>query len=165
MARSFRICDKKRGNRRTGSEELGRIGELVFFSTLFLLGCGGLIAILVALVIPEWRANHVFTETTCTVLDRRLKKSETGNGTLYRPEIRVRFAVAGTTYIVGTYDIHSQRGNFTLSEGDTSAIADRFMPGEEYPCWYDPSDPNIVVLSRESSWWFWLALWFPPQGC
>jgi hypothetical protein len=164
LARSFRICDKKRGNRRTGSEALGRIGEVLFFSILFLLGCGGLIAILVALVIPEWRVHHVFAETTCTVLDREFEKSESGGGTLYRPEVRIRFVVDGTTYIVRTYDIHSLRGNYALSEGDTADVAGRFLPSGEYSCWYDPSDPHIVVLVRESSWWFWLALMVPISG-
>ncbi|MHB0957214.1 MAG: hypothetical protein ACYC6N_01320 [Pirellulaceae bacterium] len=38
MARSFRLWEKKRGDRRTGSQFVGGLGEALFFSVLFLLG-------------------------------------------------------------------------------------------------------------------------------
>ena len=38
MARWFRFVEKKRGDRRTGSNWLGGLGEAVFFASLFLLG-------------------------------------------------------------------------------------------------------------------------------
>ena len=158
MARSFRICDKKRGDRRTGSRTLGRIGEIVFFSSLFLAGCIGLVVICGALVVPEWRANHVFVETTCTVLDHRFEQSETSSGTLYRPEVRIQFEVGGADYIVRTYDIGSFRGACRVTEAEKEAVAARFIPGQEYPCWYDPSDPHTVVLVRGYRGWFWLTL-------
>lgn len=42
MARLFRIFEKKRGERRTGSTMVGRIGEAAFFGVLFLLGAAAL---------------------------------------------------------------------------------------------------------------------------
>ncbi|MHB8972547.1 MAG: hypothetical protein ACYC3X_09460 [Pirellulaceae bacterium] len=38
MARLFRLWEKKRGDRRTGSQFVGGLGEALFFSVLFLLG-------------------------------------------------------------------------------------------------------------------------------
>ena len=38
MARSFRLWEKKRGDRRTGSQFVGGLGEALFFAVLFLLG-------------------------------------------------------------------------------------------------------------------------------
>ncbi len=38
MARFFRLCEEKRGDRRTGSELVGGRGEALFFGVLFLLG-------------------------------------------------------------------------------------------------------------------------------
>lgn len=46
MARIFRIWEKKRGARRTGSQTVGRVGESLFFAVLFLLGSVSLAALL-----------------------------------------------------------------------------------------------------------------------
>lgn len=48
MARVFRVWGKKRGNRRTGSPWLGTVGEVLFSSTLFVLGIVSLAALLLA---------------------------------------------------------------------------------------------------------------------
>ncbi len=158
MAPRFRIYHKKRGNRRTGSKTLGSIGEAVFFTVLFVLGCAGLVAIVVTLVVPEYRANHVFVEHRCVVRDAQLARKETPEGTLFRPEIRIEYEVGGATYVVRTYDI---RQAFSAGEDDKQAILDRFVVGQEYPCWYDPADPKVAVLVRGYSWWFWLTLLVP----
>ena len=55
MARPFRLYIKKRGDRRTGSEELGSVGEAVFFAFFLGMGTIALITILASVVIPEWR--------------------------------------------------------------------------------------------------------------
>jgi hypothetical protein len=31
----------------------------------------------------------------------------------------------------------------------------------QYPCWYDPADPDVVVLSQGYTWWLWLTLSVP----
>ena len=51
LARSFRLYEKKRGNRRTGSSKLGTAGEAVFFAALVLLGCAGLAVLFATWVI------------------------------------------------------------------------------------------------------------------
>lgn len=38
VARSFRLWEKKRGDRRTGSQFVGGVGEAIFFAVLFLIG-------------------------------------------------------------------------------------------------------------------------------
>jgi hypothetical protein len=58
LARSFRYYGKKRGHRRSGSPALGNVGEAAFFAVLLLLGCGGLVQLFSALIVPEWRASH-----------------------------------------------------------------------------------------------------------
>ncbi len=57
MARAFRYYGKKRGHRRTGSPKLGSVGEAAFFAALLLLGCGGLVWLCSAFVLPQWRVN------------------------------------------------------------------------------------------------------------
>ncbi|MEQ8787617.1 MAG: hypothetical protein RIC55_15040 [Pirellulaceae bacterium] len=46
MARLFRLWQKKRGDRRTGSNAAGSLGEALFFAVLFLLGAVALAAVL-----------------------------------------------------------------------------------------------------------------------
>lgn len=158
MAPRFRIYGKKRGHRRTGSKVLASILEAIFFTAIVLIGLAGLVLIFIRLVIPEWRANHVFVDHQCVVLDKRLARKETAERNLYRPEIRIEYQVRGATYVAWTYDI---RHDFSTGEEEKQAILDDFVPGQTYPCWYDPSDPNVVVLIRGYSWWFWLLLMVP----
>ncbi len=48
MSRVFRVWGKKRGNRRTGSQLLGTVGEVAFSSALFMLGVVSLTALVLA---------------------------------------------------------------------------------------------------------------------
>ena len=71
MARSFRLYEKKRGNRRTGSKRFGSLGEALFFAVFFFVGCVGLVFLLATQAIPEWRINHAFIQTIATVTERQ----------------------------------------------------------------------------------------------
>ncbi len=51
MARIFRLWEKKRGDRRTGSEFVGGLGEALFFGVLFLLGALSLAYLVVSRVV------------------------------------------------------------------------------------------------------------------
>ncbi|MEX0818777.1 MAG: hypothetical protein WD070_04260 [Pirellulaceae bacterium] len=50
MARNFRLWQKKRGGRRTGSRLAGSVGEALFFGVLFLLGAISLTAVITSQV-------------------------------------------------------------------------------------------------------------------
>jgi hypothetical protein len=58
---------KKRGHRRTGSKVLASAGEALFFAVLLGTGAGFFVLMLAKMVVPEWRAEHDFIETTATV--------------------------------------------------------------------------------------------------
>jgi hypothetical protein len=160
LARNFRWYEKKRGNRRTGSSRLGRAGELLFFAALFLLGCGGLVAIFTFFVIPEWRVNHDFIEHTCTVENTCLAE----NGGLYRAEIEIKYVIDGVEYVRPTYDIATVMeagSSYSSDKEGKQAIRNSFTRHKQYPCWYDPENPSRVVLVRGYSWWVWLSLIVP----
>ena len=72
MARLFRLYEKKRGDRRTGSKKLGSLGEALFFVAFLCVGCGALATMLSTLIIPEWRANRQYVEASCTVLAKQV---------------------------------------------------------------------------------------------
>lgn len=158
MAWNFRYYEKKRGHRRTGSRTVGSAGEAAFFAVLLVVGCAGIVAGIWWLVIPEWRVNHGFIETTCTVLQKDIGQSEGDNGPLYWPEIKIEYQVREDTYRLVTYDIHRRRSS---DRDEALAALDQFTKGQKYPCWYDPADPGMAVLVRGYQWWIWLAFLVP----
>ena len=163
MARSFRYYGKKRGNRRTGSPALGYVGEAAFCAVLLLLGCGGAIWMFSEFVVPEWRVNHEFVETTCRVLEKRISEKPEEDSVLFRPELKIEYPAGGEISIWTQCDIH--KASFNNRE-DAQAILSQFdvyAPDRDnrYPCWYDPTDPYLVVLVRDGRWWVWLAFTVP----
>ena len=163
MARSFRYYGKKRGNRRTGSPAWGNVGEGVFCAVLLLLGCGGAIWMFSQFVVPEWRVNHEFVETTCKVLEKRVREMPTEDGVVFRPELKIEYPAGGDISTWTQYDIH--KASYSNRE-DAQAVLSQFNVyapnrNNRYPCWYDPADPYVVVLVREGRWWVWLAFTVP----
>ncbi|MEN6558422.1 MAG: hypothetical protein ABFC54_09615 [Thermoguttaceae bacterium] len=162
MARSLRFYGKKRGNRRTGSPMLGIVGEALFWAVLLLLGCGGTVWMVFALVVPEWRVHHEFVETQCKVLDKRILEKRGDDGPLFGPELKIEYNAGGDITTWTHYDIHNA---YTSNRQEVEAILDQFavlsaQGDRTYPCWYDPADPYVVVLVRSYRWgsWFWLTV-------
>ena len=158
MAWNFRYYEEKRGHRRTGSRTVGSVGEAAFFAVLFVVGCAGIVAGILWLVIPEWRLNHGFIENTCTILQKDIGENEGENGPVFWPEIKIEYQVREDTYRLVTYDIHHR---YSSNREEAQTILDRFVKGQKYPCWYDPADPSIAVLVRGYQWWIWLVFLVP----
>jgi len=137
---------------------MGRVGELLFFGGFFAAGCFFLVVSLNAWIVPQWRANHEFVETTCVVRGKELGRKQGEDGLVYRPEIQIEYTIDGRTYVTKTYDVC---GTYTSSRADTEAILRKFKVGGEYPCWYDPFDPEKAVLARDYHWSAWLVLLVP----
>jgi hypothetical protein len=162
LARGFRFYGKKRGHRRTGSPLLGSLGEAAFFGALVVIGCASLGLLFNTFVVPDWRVNHEFVETTCKVLDTQIAEMPCEDGPLFRPEIKIQYEAAGGEHHGWHYDIHRA---FSNGRANAQAALDRFEPyaanQKTYPCWYDPTDPNVVVLVRDYRWWVWLVFTVP----
>ena len=159
MARTFRYFEKKRGHRRTGSRIVGSVGEALFFAVLFVVGCAGIVAGIVRLIIPEWRVNHGFVEQTCTVLEANLGERNGENGVVYRPEIKIEYEAHGITYRPPiTYDIHNA---YSSNREEAQEVLRRFVKRQKYSCWYDPANPDVAVLVRGYQWWIWPVLLIP----
>jgi len=148
---------KKRGHRRTGSKTLRNAGEILFFALLFVLGTAFLVLLLARKVIPEWRANHEFLETTATVLDKRIEHRHDPDGNLlFVPQAKIHDEQSPDD--IWTYDISASSYS---RDADAEALLDRFEVGQTYPCWYDPLNPEVAVLVRGYSLWFWMLLLAP----
>ncbi|HTU26972.1 MAG TPA: DUF3592 domain-containing protein [Pirellulales bacterium] len=158
MSRRFRFYEKKRGDRRTGSKQFGNVGEALFFGFFLLVGCLALWAMGVFLIVPEWRANRHFVETTCVVLHKAVGQAGEPESQRYRPEIEIEYNVDGQTFRPTIYDA---TGMYSVSRASAEEALARFEVGKEYPCWYDPIDPGRAVLVQGYSGWLYLSLLVP----
>jgi hypothetical protein len=148
---------KKRGHRHTGSKTLRSAGEAVFFALLLVLGAAFLVLLLVRTVVPEWRANHEFIETTAVVLDKRVEqRSDRDGNPIFAPRAKIHYEQAADD--IWTYDI---AGTTFSNTAEAQAQLDRWEIGQTYPCWYNPLDPSVAVLVRGYSLWFWMLLLVP----
>jgi len=161
VSRVFRLYEKKRGNRRTGSKTVGNVGEALFFGIFFAVGCTAFAYMSVAMVWPEWRANRQFVQAQCLVLDKRMgtRPATESEPARFRPEIRVRYEAEGQQYVVD--DVFDVTNLYSPDEQQAAAALDRFEIGREYPCWYDPIDPGRVVLVQGYSGWLYVSLLIP----
>jgi len=158
LARQFRPYGKKRGNRRTGSRVLGSAGLSLLYLAFFFLGSLAMALIVARVVIPDLRVNQQFVEQKCLVLQTRCGEQDVNGTSTYRPEVRILYEVDGTSYRTWTYDI---AGVYSRDRQQQQKLLEQFKPGQEYPCWYDPTDPNRVVLVRGYTWSGWLLLLLP----
>lgn len=166
MSRFFRLYEKKRGNRRTGSPAVGNAGEAAFFGIFFVVGCIAMAYMLVALVWPEWRANRQFEPTSGIVLEKRLGQSPdprfaTGSSEppMFRPEFRVRYETADGKYEAD--NVYDATNLYSADRASVQQVLDQFDIGGEYPMWYDPLEPGRVVLVRGYSAWLYVSLLIP----
>lgn len=158
MTRPLRFLMKKRGDRRTGSPGMGSLGAFLIYGAALCTGIMLLGYMLWTIVLPEWQVNQDLQETTARVVAKNLGEQVTDHATHYRPELTIRYDVNGESYEQTTYDILRW---YSISRAEQQALLDEFTVGETYPAWYDPAQPEQVVLVRGYSWWLWLALLIP----
>lgn len=158
MAELFRPYGKKRGERRTGSRRLGRLGEALFSFVLLAVGVVVLLLMLTQLVLPEWRASNRFVETECHVIQGLVRSDEEENNKRYWPDLLIRYEFDGTVYETWTYQLAPE---YSSDRAESQRVLDQYVVGEKVPCWVDPDNPSRVVLVRSFRWWLWLLLLLP----
>jgi len=159
LVRLPRFFEKKRGERRTGSQVWASVGEAAFYAALLVAGLvfGGLLVSGVA--VPEWRINHDFVPTRGVVLGKGLQRRSVADPpgvvhTTWAPVLRLRFSVEGVAR-----DAWSQPLAAAVTPDRETALARlQSLPGigTETPCWFDPDAPRTVILKRGYSWAMWL---------
>ncbi len=154
-----RFFEKKRGERRTGSQVWASAGEAAFHAALLAAGVivGGLL--ITGVAVPEWRINHHFIATQGVVRAKGLIRQVIADppGTLqstWRPTLLVRYTTDGDAREAwARLRDTSTTANREAALGRLAAMPG---PGADVACWYDPSDPGSVVLERGYNWWMWL---------
>ena len=123
-----RFFEKKRGERRTGSQVWASAGEAAFYAALLVAGLvfGGLLVFGVA--VPEWRLNHDFLPARGvvladgTVVDADIVVSDADAAHLYRDLVpRAEQALASR---VKLSQAHYSMGLFVMYFGTTRTYPD-----------------------------------------
>lgn len=153
MARRFRLFGKKRGDRQTGSRAGGSLLLALFFAAFFFGGWALLVAMAQQVLIPQWRANRAFVETTCVVRAVRIDERVSEGGSLYRPEVVVEYQAGGRRHAVRTFSIaHFHDGDYTADREENLRQLRLFPVGQKHLCWYDPDRPERAVVVRGFTW-------------
>lgn len=92
------------------------------------------------------RIERDFKESVATVLDTRIQEEEHRIGSA-NPLGTGRDIVTRTRTTLARIQYDANGGNY---EGwiVLPGFEKWLVPGQEYPCWYDPADPGSVVLER-----------------
>ncbi len=154
-----RFLEKKRGERRTGSQIWGSVGEAAFYACLLLAGIVFGALLITGVAVPEWRINHDYLSTRAVVVGRGLQRRLVSDPphisySAWAPVLRVNYPVDKNRI-----ETWSQPPSTSVTSDRETALArlqDLPPIGSEIPCWYDPDSPMTVVLSRGYNWWMWL---------
>jgi hypothetical protein len=124
---------------------------------LMIVIAGGFLSIFAGMAWHDWRTISAFRQSTCTVLDSRLRietspsstsasspPSRHQNTTTYEPLLALRHVengreVIGTGYSTGSR-LQIGLGSSTISEYE------RFKVGAQVPCWFDPGEPTRIMV-------------------
>lgn len=120
MARIFRLWQKKRGSRRTGSRLAGSVGEAVFFGVLFLLGSVSLATVI-----------------TTSFLDPKPEMYRPGFGFWLMVVVMASFALMGGIGIILTV-LHAgasveRRSALVKRAANIDLISDALPTSQEFP--------------------------------
>jgi hypothetical protein len=152
-----RFFGKKRGHRRTGSQVWASLGDGVFHASLTLAGLlfGGLL--LSGVAVPEWRINHHFAPTSCTILGKGLLRRSPARPSAvtatWQPCLRVRYRVDERELEAWS---RPPRSSLTSERDEALERLASWQLGDTVTGWYDPDDPGTIVLERGFNWWMWL---------
>ena len=159
-----RIFGKKRGHRRTGSQAWGSFGDGLFHAALVTAGLVFATLLVTGVAVPEWRVNRDYVAATCRVVGqgllRRVVEDPPGSvSTTWTPCLKVRYVAFGEPRESWS------RGGVAGAAADRAAAAavlEAWPLGTELTGWFDPRDPETIVLQRGFNWWMWgLTLLLP----
>jgi len=115
-----------------------------------MVGLGLLLGLWFVLEDQDLRAApSTFRKAPCVIEDSDVQvcgRGRWGAPTSFAPVITFTFTAAdGQERTVTGYRLHEDG----MSEGGAAEIADRYEPGQETWCYYDPADPQRAVLNLD----------------
>ena len=108
---------------------------------------------------PDKIANDTFNETTCFIIDKKLTTRRDAYYK-YRADFLINYNVEGVQYnrwvsangLDESFKYNKQNQQYLLAQYDT---------GENYPCYYDPDNPNLSILVQRYNWVSTFPLFIP----
>jgi hypothetical protein len=130
--------------------------------TIFLVGVGLLFTgLLVVWPLAEASRASGWAETTCEVVAHDLDEERDSDGdVMYTERVVVAHELDGVRH--EGHRVGFEGTGSTNVRATFTGNLERFPAGSTHPCWYDPSDPDDVVLDRSVgqvlSWWMLMPL-------
>ena len=154
---------KKRGDRRTGVALVGHWSELLLSLVLVVVGGTMLTLHVKNVLIPELhyaRDIRGFEPARCRIVTTRIEYRTSPIGA---PKYVLDVLASRIEDGEELPPVWMERGaaDFSPSRSDAEILSQRYAPGSLQACWYDPNDPQRLVMGRRYSWWPWPVALIP----
>lgn len=157
------LLQKKRGGRSTGMRNLAHWSELLLSISLVLVGGVTLALHIFQVLVPDWRESRApvgFEPGKCKVTrldlherDHPLSVGEYG--------IEIQASRVTEEGLLPPVWIERELGNFSPTRADALQMAKAYEPGTVHRCWFDPDNPDRLILRRRIRWWVWPVTLIP----
>jgi hypothetical protein len=110
-------------------------------------------------IYPDQSVKTTYTATACTLIQKKLL----AHGQYvhrYRADFLMKFVVEGAQYQAWASANGLDR-SFTTDLASQNAALMRFNIQKDYPCWYNPEVPQLVVLVMRNNWSATFPLFIP----
>lgn len=140
-----------------------RFSEMLAFSVIFSLGVLILVIHLATWGVEARREAKFLVATQCVVERAAIRPDPSAPEKRFRPEVTIRYEIAGESYSTTTYDrttLTDDKG-FSYDLIDAQTAIRPFYPGLATVCWVRADDPTKAVLVKRSNVWGWIFLVIP----
>src|SRR3990167_3780686 len=139
----------------------GRKITLFTLQLIVLIGCIAYIYFIYYTdIYPNKQVKIAYEQTECKIDNAKLET--TGKFIQrYRVVFLVTYVAQGAHYQQISASGHGLDHSFSTGKTSQHAMLDQFTIGSTYTCWYNPTDPQIVVLALKQTWSSSLPLFIP----
>ncbi len=157
------ILVKKRGERRTGVALVGHWSEILLSLVLVIVGGTMLTLHVKNVLIPELRyAREIrgFEPARCRIVRTRTEYQTSPIGA---PKYVLDVFASRLVDNQELPPVWMERGagDFSPSRSDIELLSRRYAAGSIQACWYDPENPQRLLMGRRHSWWPWPVALIP----
>lgn len=127
-----------------------RIGLLVGQFLVLLLCVTAISYVYTSDIYPDKQAKTLFQKTTCFLISKKLS----GHGhvvDLYRADFLISYQANGARYSRWVSG-NGLDTSYSRNETEQENLLTQYDVGGSYPCWYNPENPQIVILIERHDW-------------
>ena len=144
-------------------DSFGRL--MVSALSIFFVACIPFVLFFGSMFMEDVRRFVSYERTTCTLLDKKIGHSRGSTGrmksSIFGPLVSVRYVARGKEIVSAGPPAVS--GLTSKKSSSAEKRLARYELGKSFPCWFDPEDPRVFVLTRSPSWG-WYLLGIVPLG-